>query len=131
METSEDLLLAVRIRLEAEPDVVAAWLFGSRARGEARPDSDVDVAVLLRQDSPATLEGLRLGLESDLEQVCQRSVDLVIVNRAPPDLVHRVLRDGVLLVERDRSARVRFEVRSRNEYFDVLPFLRRYRRMAA
>ena len=106
-------------------------LFGSVLRDDFGPDSDVDVAVLLRNDPPSTLEGLHLGLESDLEQACRRPVDLVIVNRAPPDLVHRVLRDGVLLVERDRSARVRFEVRSRNEYFDVLPFLRRYRRMVA
>jgi len=45
------------------------------------------------------------------------------------DLVHRVLRDSLLLAERDRSARIRFEVRSRNEYFDLLPFLRRYRRL--
>jgi hypothetical protein len=44
------------------------------------------------------------------------------------DLVHRVLRDGVLLLERDRSARIRFEVRARNDYFDLLPHLRRYRR---
>lgn len=30
----------------AEPGVQAVWLFGSRARGDERPDSDVDVAVL-------------------------------------------------------------------------------------
>jgi hypothetical protein len=42
--------------------------------------------------------------------------------------VHRVLRDGVLLLDHDRSARIAFEVRSRNEYFDLLPILERYRR---
>jgi hypothetical protein len=39
-----------------------------------------------------------------------------------------VLRDGVLLLDRDPSARVRFEVRSRREYLDVRPYLDRYRR---
>ena len=29
-----------------EPGVQAVWIFGSRARGDERPDSDVDVAVL-------------------------------------------------------------------------------------
>ncbi len=36
-------------RLCAEPDVQAVIAFGSRARGEARPDSDLDLAVIVRQ----------------------------------------------------------------------------------
>jgi hypothetical protein len=32
-----------------------------------------------------------------------------------------------LLLQPDPSARIAFEVRARNEYFDLLPFLQRYR----
>jgi hypothetical protein len=45
--------------------------------------------------------------------------------------VHRGLRDGCLQLERDASARVRFEVRVRNEYFDLKPYLDEYRRAGA
>jgi hypothetical protein len=38
------------------------------------------------------------------------------------------LRDGILLYERDPAARIRFEVQARNAYFDLLPYLRQYRR---
>ena len=55
----------------------------------------------------------------------------MVLNRAPVDLIHRVLRDGILLKESDPSARIRFEVKARREYFDLLPILRRYRRMEA
>jgi len=55
-------------------------------------------------------------------------VEAVILNHASPDLVHRVLRDGEILVDRDRSARLRFEVQAHNEYFDLLPILDLYRR---
>jgi hypothetical protein len=41
--------------------------------------------------------------------------------------VHRILRDGKLLLDRDPPARIRFEVKARNEFFDLEPFLRRYR----
>ena len=58
-------------------------------------------------------------------------VDLVVLNRAQPDLIHRVLRDGRLILDRDPGRRIAFEVRSRNDYFDLLPFLRRYRRQEA
>jgi predicted nucleotidyltransferase len=117
--------------LEREgPALCCAYLFGSRARGDGRRDSDVDVAVLFATDPPRTLAGLHLDLADRLSAaIGGRPVDLVVLNRAPVDLIHRVLRDGLLLLERDRSARIRFEVRARNEYFDLLPHLRRYRRL--
>ena len=125
----------LKAALGARGDVLVAYLFGSAARDEMRPDSDVDVAVLIDQSvgsapSRLTLASMRANLQADLQEAVHRPVDLVVLNHASPDLVHRVLRDGVILVERDRSARIRFEVGARNEYFDVLPFLNRYREAA-
>jgi predicted nucleotidyltransferase len=128
------------------PDVSAAWLFGSTARGTATERSDVDVAVLMAGhdrggidkvdvktdavDNKTDAVDVQLHLERDLERVLRCKVDVVVVNTAPVDLVHRILRDGILFLERDRSARIRFEVRSRNEYFDLAPVLQQYRRFS-
>jgi hypothetical protein len=49
------------------------------------------------------------------------------LNDAPVDLSIRVLRHGRLIVDRNRSARIAFEVRTRNEAFDLEPVLARYR----
>ena len=108
-------------------DVACAWLFGSVARDEAAAGSDVDVAVLFRTAPPATLAGSGLRLEGEIERALGCAVDLVVLNRAPADLVHRVLRDGVVVFERDPSSRVRFEVRARNEWFDLERYLEQYR----
>ena len=108
-------------------DIACVYLFGSRARGDFGNKSDLDIAVLFEQTPPETLNGLGLDLASELEEVVKMPVDLVVLNRASPDLVHRILRDGVLVYEANRSARVKFEVRARAEYFDVLPYLREYR----
>jgi predicted nucleotidyltransferase len=128
--------ISVEARLKAifEEDArgaVAVYLFGSVARGEARPSSDVDVGVLFTEDPPATLEAPQLALEGELERRLGRPTQVVALNRAPGDLVHRVLRDGRLVFERDRGARIRFEVRQRNEYFDMAPIRRLYRRYPA
>lgn len=112
----------------SQPECLAAWLFGSVARGAERKDSDVDVAVLVARSPNGTLEDLHLDWAVALERKLGRTIDLVVINTAPPELAHRVFTEGALLFERERSARVAFQVRSRNEYFDVLPFLRRYRR---
>jgi len=125
----DELERRLRHYFEGSPGgLVVAYLFGSVARGTAGPTSDVDVAVLFDTTPPRALEGLPVHLQNDLEHVTARRVDLVVLNEAPPDLVHRVLRDGIILVEGDRAARVRFEVRARNEYFDLLPVLQEYRR---
>lgn len=122
------LLSVLRARLTAEPDVVAAWLYGSQARGTATASSDVDVAILTGRGAPRALADLPLDLESSLEQVTGRPVQVLLLDRAPTDLIHRVLRDGVLLLDRDHTRRVHFEVAARNRYFDMTPVWRVYRR---
>jgi len=110
--------------------IVATYLFGSIACGSARADSDVDVAILYSTAPEASLEGIPLDLEAELEKQLALPVQVVVLNTAPVDLVHRVLRDGRLLIDIDPSARIRFEAKARNEYFDLLPVLRRYRQPA-
>ena len=109
--------------------IVCVYVYGSVARGEARDASDVDVAVLYAQEPPPTLDGLGLELGYTLERLLGKPVDLIILNRAPLDLIHRVLRDGALVYDGDPSSRVRFEVQARSAYFDLLPYLRQYRRV--
>jgi len=109
--------------------LAAAYLFGSVARGTAHEASDVDVGVLFQDEPESVLASSTLQLEGALERLLGRRCDVVALNAAPVDLAIRVLRAGVLLLDRDRSARIRFEVRARNEFFDLEPHLKRYRGM--
>ena len=84
--------------------------------------------MLVADCAPRTLTGPLARLRGELERAVGREVDLVDLHTAAPDLIHRVLRDGRLLLERDASRRIQFEVAARNAYFDLLPHLRRYRR---
>jgi predicted nucleotidyltransferase len=128
-----DLLTRLRALLAGHPaGISCAYLFGSVARGQDTTSSDIDVAVLFTEQPPPTPEeGLGLALAGIIEEAIGRPLDLVVLNTAPVDLVHRVLRDGILLLDADPSARIRFEIAARNAYFDLLPILRRYRRSAS
>ena len=125
--TTSELERKIKGFFAAAPrSVAAAYLFGSAARPDSTPN-DIDVAVLFEKDPPSTFEGLNLDLAAELENLLKAPVDLVVLNRAPVDLIHRVLTAGRLLFEGDSSRRVAFEVRARNEYFDLEPILMRYR----
>ncbi|MGH3349369.1 MAG: nucleotidyltransferase family protein [Nocardioides sp.] len=69
--------------------VASLEVFGSVARGEDRPDSDIDLLYVLK---PGTRLGFRIfDLEDDLAEVFGRPVDLV--GRTS---VNRYIRDQVL-----------------------------------
>lgn len=117
--------------LDEHTELVAAYLFGSEARGEAQVGSDIDLAVLFADDGPEDpYAAMGLRIAARLSARLGRDVDVVVVSSAPPALVHRVLRDGQLLVDRSPKTRLQFEVDSRNRYFDLQPIVRAYRAAA-
>lgn len=103
--------------------VVAAMLIGSQARGTAGPLSDIDVAVWHDADlEPRQRLDLQLRLAREAcRAVGTNEVDVVMLNRAPPLLQHRAIRDAVRLVERDHDERVRLETRAILDYLDTKP----------
>lgn len=114
--------------LSARAEILEGYLFGSQARGTATPASDVDVAVFLdaarRPDSPY---GYEAGLATDLMAALRvQRVDVVVLNRAPPLLYHRVLRDGRRVLSRDLQATTVREGRALSRYFDYLPQIAKF-----
>jgi predicted nucleotidyltransferase len=99
----EPLVEAIRTRVEG---LAAVYLFGSRARGDALPDSDLDLAFLASQKMDPVL---RWKLQEDLASLGHRDVDLVDLRQASTVMRVQVLRDAVLLLDLAPSARQAFE----------------------
>ncbi len=98
--------------------VVFAYLFGSRATGRARPDSDVDVAVYL-DPPPRDPLAEALALAARLEDASGvGGIEVVVMNDAPLPLLGRILRERIVLYSRDEPARVAFESLAFREFLD-------------
>lgn len=72
------------------------FLFGSYARGEARPDSDMDLRI-----DKGSIRGLRFaGLLGDLEEALGTHVDLISTGGMDESFRRSIAREEVLLYER-------------------------------
>jgi len=67
-------------------------IFGSRARGEARPDSDVDILVDLEKGRSALALG---GLLMDLQDLLGKRVDVVTPAALHPKIRENILKQAV------------------------------------
>ncbi|HVR95716.1 MAG TPA: nucleotidyltransferase domain-containing protein [Thermoanaerobaculia bacterium] len=97
MRTHNPLVESLREALRGRKDVHLALLFGSRARGEAHPGSDVDVAVLGRD-----LDLLEFA--ADLSRATKTEADVVSLEDPGYPLLNAILRDGLLLHEEKPGA---------------------------
>lgn len=125
MESATELATRIADVLEPRPEILEAYLFGSRARGEGHAHSDIDTAVYI--DRAAAAPGL-FGYQAELTTALMgalgtNSIDVVILNDAPPLLYHRVLRDGRRLLSRDLRATTTREGRALSRYCDFEPQL--------
>lgn len=85
-----DDILAIAARYGA----VNVRVFGSVARGEAGPDSDVDILVdLTRKWSLFD----RIGLKQDLEDLLECDVDIAIADSLYPRMRDQILAEAIPL----------------------------------
>jgi uncharacterized protein len=103
-----------------DPDVAAVYLFGSRARGDAIPRSDVDLAIVLRDGlDPTARWRKRLHFSADAARHLRTdAVDVIVLDDAPTTVAHRVLAHGKILAETDPRRRTRVAERIMRQYLD-------------
>jgi uncharacterized protein len=115
--------------------IAMVYLFGSRASVDAEigPLSDYDFGVLFDHDTltglPAAPGQIVAAFASEMTKALDgASVDVVVLNTAPPELAFAVISQGCILYERSIATRVDYEAYVMGLYGDYLPVLEAQRR---
>jgi predicted nucleotidyltransferase len=101
----------------AYPEVRLIVLFGSLIRGQARPDSDLDIGVL----GGGLWDQLAVGTE--VGRTAGREPHVVDLAKASEWLCFQVARDGVLVFERAPTTWAQFKAQAMIRYWDIAPLI--------
>jgi len=103
-------------------DVIAAYLFGSAVSGTVRPDSDIDIAVLLSE--PGSRSERKETLQSLFSPLCRAlraDVHLLFLNDASYLARAQVFSKGKLFYIRDHEQLALFRMKSLSLFTDFAP----------
>ena len=115
-----DIIKNCRDILIQYEDIIFAFIFGSYAKGNIREDSDIDIAIYLK-DNMNTYEYLDMKME--LSEALKREVDLVILNDATPLLRYEIYKNNILIFTHDKDMENRYKVKILFEYNDMKRYL--------
>jgi predicted nucleotidyltransferase len=113
--------------LERHPQVQAAWLFGSAARGEAARDLDIALLLDRARTEPWFLERVAADIEHAAGGI-DSVLDLRPLRGATPRFRATVLKEGRLFHDAVPEARWEFEAATWSEWLDFKPVWERVRK---
>lgn len=125
LERMSDLVDEIKERLapvfeKMKGRICAVYLFGSHAKGDATPKSDIDLALLLPSGDPHEAMETRLDFYADANRALQRNdIDILIINRTRNlFILDSIACNGIVLYDGDKSARENFEIKSHHDFID-------------
>jgi len=107
-----------------------AYLYGSYVKGTQNLNSDIDIALVLKNNlnQLKTLK-IEMQIAALLDKKFQSKFDIRCINNAPLRVKGEIVTSGRLIYCSDENLRISFETFIRDRYFDFLPALRSMRKI--
>ncbi|MFQ5899538.1 MAG: nucleotidyltransferase domain-containing protein [Candidatus Methylomirabilia bacterium] len=107
-------------RGQEDPGVLAVVLFGSVARGQTTPTSDLDVCLVL---DPNLREGMS---HKRLEYLAEFDLDIHVFQQLPLYVRRRVLKEGQVMLSKDDDVLYELAFRTARAFEDFKHIYRNY-----
>lgn len=95
-----------------QQEIVSVYLFGSTAKGMTSSSSDIDIALLLRNNDETSGAALKFSMYADLCRALKRNdIDIILLNTSGNLILNdEIIRHGKVLYSTDDEAREAFEL---------------------
>ena len=120
----------IKKTLEKERNILFAYIFGSYARGEARENSDIDLAIYVKR-VPKDIFKYESKIASKIEKEIKKQVEVRVLNRLPSLLQSRIMKEGNLVFSKNEKERIKFETFAMSNYLDFSYLMKEYNKIRA
>lgn len=100
------------------PEVQGIILFGSQAKGTAKPLSDIDLAVITTP--------LNAHQKANIQTLAPPGIDLCLFDELPLAVQYRVFKEGKVLYEKSALFLHRRRIAALRDYLDFSPIIHRH-----
>ena len=108
---TEELKNKIAAYCATRPEIVACYLFGSRAAGKERPGSDADIAFLLdRAIAASAYYDLKMAYLSGLGSLLRLDIHPLIMNNAGEVVLEQIFKKGLPVYGYDSLECIRFRM---------------------
>lgn len=107
MKSLEEIIKEIK----KNPKVSAIYLFGSSAKGEEKPISDIDIAVIIKDPDIET--------EAEIGSLYSDYIDVVLFHRLPLHIQFEVFKYGKEIFVRDADYMFELKLRVMREYLET------------
>ena len=119
----QESIRKIQTELAKKPEILAAYLFGSTIKGYNRPNSDLDIAILVQPSFEIKDYHYQIELKDKLNSLIDNfKVDLIVVNYMELPLQYSSVIEGTLIYSKDNLGRAREEIKISNRYEDLKDF---------
>ncbi len=109
-----------------DKSILLSYIFGSEVKGKTNKYSDIDIAVLFdNKIKEEEYTDKQIAIITNLSEVLNKEIDVVVLNRASLFLRYHILKEGVKIYERPDRDEHNFEAKAIIDYFDFLPIKNR------
>lgn len=129
-----EILDKTRQYFEQKDEVIMVFLFGSYVSGKYCSESDIDIAIFIKDEDNEIERDIQNNIEwllRKIEWLLRKNVEIVNLSRARATLAWNILRKGIPLVIKDRKLYIDFLLEVSNEaedfvYFNLDTWRRKY-----
>lgn len=123
-QEKQSIIKKISSLLREQKYIIFTYIFGSFVRDEKF--SDIDIGVFINEKRSLEPLNFEFDLEEEIQSFIHLSVDVRIINHSPLSFVYHVIKEGILITDKDSSRRADFEGMIFKKYLDFAFYRKQY-----